>query len=829
MKISQIIENNRIITEYKPEEICLFGSNNSSFQELLETASHIRDIGFGKTITYSKKIFIPLTYLCRDVCHYCTFAKTPKKIVAPYMPLDEVFTLAERGRELGCKEALFTLGEKPEYRYKVAKQFLNKKGLETTTEYLMEAAEQVFDRTGLFPHLNPGTVNHDEAQKLREVGPSMGMMLESASDRLTQKGMAHFGSPDKVPAKRLQTLITAGQNKIPFTTGILIGIGETRVERIDSLLKIRNIHEKYGHIQEIIIQNFKAKPNTIMQSSPEPDFEDLQWTIAMARLIFGPEMSVQVPPNLSPGDLGGLVSSGINDWGGVSPLTPDHVNPEAPWPHLEKLYEQTENCNKTLVERLTVYPKYIKDSKTWLDGKFRSELIARSDSEGLARQDKWYSGENTEIPIKEKKLILAPHVVVDPDLTSIFKRVEKASPLNKKDIIQLFASRGKQFSSICSFANQLRKEACDDVVTFVVNRNINYTNVCYFKCQFCAFSKGKMSENLRGKPYNLSKQEIKRRVKEAWERGASEVCMQGGIHPHYTGETYLEIAKVVKEAVPAIHLHAFSPLEIWQGAETKGISIKEFLSELKQAGLDTLPGTAAEILDDSVRAIICADKINTAQWVEVMRQAHSIGFKTTSTIMYGHVDNAENWANHLMTIRDLQLDTGGFTEFVPLPFVAEEAPIFLKGKARKGPTFRETILMHAVGRIVFFKLINNIQASWVKMGHDAVVASLHAGVNDLGGTLMNESITKAAGASHGQETHPAVMLKMIESAGRTPRLRNTLYGSIDSERLSIALKAKSVEPIVNNMNPVISKRDGKGVPYKKLVKNFPVNRHQENG
>lgn len=822
MKILQNTEIKQKNSDIDPLDFFNTVSYELKHEELLETASALRNEGFGNTITFSKKIFIPLTNLCRDVCHYCTFAKTPKKIDSPYMSIEKVVGLAERGKEAGCKEALFTLGEKPELRYRAARDFLSSAGIQSTTDYLIRAAKEVFEQTGLLPHLNPGTIDEKEAVRLRRVGPSMGMMLESASDRLTEKGMAHFGSPDKIPARRIDTLITAGKHKIPFTTGILIGIGETRLERIESLLKIKQIQEKYGHIQEIIIQNFRAKPNTIMQDSREPDFKDLQWTIAVTRLIFGSKMSVQVPPNLSPGNLDGLIAAGINDWGGVSPLTPDHVNPEAPWPHLDKLYEQTELAGKTLVERLTTYPQYIRQSALWIDEKFRNDLLARSDSEGLARQDEWYSGESSEVPERDKNLITGPTVAVDGDLLKIFKKTEKGVLITKKDVLDLFNSRGRQFSAICNFANELREDVCGDTVSFVINRNINYTNVCYFKCQFCAFSKGKTSENLRGKPYNLSREEIKRRVKEAWNRGASEVCMQGGIHPHYSGETYLEIVRTVKEAVADIHLHAFSPLEIWQGAATNKTSIKEFLLELKNAGLDTLPGTAAEILDDSVRKIICADKINTQQWIEVMRQAHSIGFKTTSTIMYGHVETAENWANHLIAIRNLQVETGGFTEFVPLPFVAEEAPIFLKGKARKGPTFREAILMHAVARILFFRVINNIQASWVKMGHEAVVAALHAGVNDLGGTLMNESITRAAGASHGQETHPEVMLEMINSARRIPKLRNTLYGDIDPDRLAIALKAKTVVPIKNDMSAVISKSNRDRNKQKELIKNSPA-------
>ncbi|MGD8831289.1 MAG: 5-amino-6-(D-ribitylamino)uracil--L-tyrosine 4-hydroxyphenyl transferase CofH [Pseudomonadales bacterium] len=760
-------------------------------------AAELRDQGFANIVTYSRKVFIPLTHLCRDVCHYCTFAQVPRKVRAPYLSIDEVLETARHGAEMGCKEALFTLGEKPELRYKAAREALAEMGFESTLDYLLHAAKRVYEETGLMPHLNPGTMTPEELRRLRHISPSMGIMIESTSDRLTEKGMPHYGSPDKVPAVRLKTLDDAGAEKIPFTTGILIGIGETRRERIESLLAIREIHQRHGHVQEIIIQNFRAKPETKMANAPEPDLNELLWTIAVARILFGPKMSVQAPPNLSPGVLEKIVAAGINDWGGVSPLTPDFVNPEAPWPHLDDLAAQTRAAGKTLHERLTIYPRYVQGLETWVDSELHEALLNATDADGFPRTDAWSPGEPLEPPADVLAAITAPPTGVSADLTRILARVDAGELLEEAEIVRLFGARGDDFGAVVQAADRLRRQANGDTVSFVVNRNINYTNICYFKCQFCAFSKGKLSENLRGRPYDLSHEEIQRRTEEAWARGATEVCMQGGIHPEYTGKTYTDIVRAVKQAVPDMHVHAFSPLEVWQGAATSNKPLEGYLEELKEAGLSTLPGTAAEILDDEVRQIICADKINTQQWLTVMRAAHKVGFKTTATIMYGHVERPVHWARHLMRVRDLQRETGGFTEFVPLPFVHMEAPMYLKGKARKGPTFREAILMHSVARLVLHPWIPNIQSSWVKMGHAGVVASLNAGCNDLGGTLMNESISRAAGTLHGQETSPQRMAAMIESAGRTPRQRTTLYDDAPEERIGAGLAAGELTEIVN--------------------------------
>ncbi|MEM7017480.1 MAG: 5-amino-6-(D-ribitylamino)uracil--L-tyrosine 4-hydroxyphenyl transferase CofH [Pseudomonadota bacterium] len=765
---------------------------------LTNVASTLRDQGHRNLVSYSRKVFIPLTQLCRDVCHYCTFAQPPRNLDNPYLTPEQVLDIARAGAQAGCKEALFTLGDKPEARYKTARTALAELGHESTLSYLREVAELVFNETGLLPHLNPGLLTAEDFEMLRPVSPSMGIMLESASPRLCEKGMPHYGSPDKVPEVRLETLRQAGIAKVPFTSGILIGIGETRYERIESLLALRDVHEEYGHIQEIIVQNFRAKEGTLMSKAVEPDLNELLWTIAVARIIFGPEMNVQAPPNLSPGVLPKIVDAGINDWGGVSPVTPDFVNPEAPWPHLEHLAKETAKAGKYLLERLTVYPAYARDGKTWLDEQMIKPVTHFMDAEGFARSEKWSAGEQMETPAEDQKILSgSADIEVAPELTGILAKASKGENLSEAEVVRLFQARGPEFAAVCRAADELRKKVNGDTVSYVINRNINYTNVCYFKCKFCAFSKGKLSENLRGRPYDLSSDEIARRCIEAWERGATEVCMQGGIHPNYTGQTYLDICKIVKDAVPDMHIHAFSPLEVWQGASTLGIELEEFLRMLKDAGLGTLPGTAGEILDDEVRATLCPDKLKTSQWFKVMDTAHKVGFNTTSTIMYGHIEGLQHWARHLLRLRDQQKRSGGFTEFVPLPFVHMEAPMYLKGTARRGPTFRESVLVHAIARLALHPHITNIQTSWVKMGPEGIKACLNAGANDIGGTLMNESITRAAGAEHGQEFPPDEMEALVNSLGRSPRLRTTDYRDAPDERRKIARDAPPLTPPVN--------------------------------
>lgn len=766
---------------------------------LASRARAMRDQHHAQVITYSRKVFIPLTHLCRDVCHYCTFARTPKRIDQAYMPIEQVLELCHAGAKAGCQEALFTLGEKPELRYKAAREALITLGFDSTLDYVTAVAGRVLRETGLLPHINAGNMTDIELAQLRKVSASMGIMLESASTRLCEKGQPHYGSPDKDPVTRLATIARAGQAQVPFTSGILIGIGETRLERIEALLALRALHLEYGHLQEIIVQNFRAKANTKMAQSPEPDLNELLWTIAVARLIFGGAMNIQAPPNLSPGVLPQIVDAGINDWGGVSPLTPDHVNPEAPWPHLDNLARETAAAGKFLDQRLTLYPEFVRQSQRWLAPEVVPAVLKLSDADGFAKRDQWTPGGLLPIPQLERTLVLeaAPFDTESAAIRSIVEKCVNQLDISAEEVAQLFSARGQDFSLITRTADQLRAQTNGDVVSYVVNRNINYTNVCYFKCQFCAFSKGKHSENLRGEPYDISAEEMARRCREAWQRGATEVCMQGGIHPDYTGQTYLDILATVRTSVPGMHIHAFSPLEVWQGAQTLGISLEDFLIKLQQAGLNTLPGTAAEILHDEVRQLICPDKLNSAQWLQVMETAHGVGFRTTATIMYGHVDRPEHWAAHLLAIRNLQRRTGGFTEFVPLPYVAMEAPMYLKGRSRMGPSFREAILMHAVARLVFHGQIDNIQASWVKMGHDGVRLCLQAGANDVGGTLMNESITRAAGAEHGQEWHPEQLEDTIRHMGRIPRMRTTLYADASPERRATALAASALTAIEN--------------------------------
>tara|TARA_R110001592_G_scaffold260403_1_gene524920 strand:+ start:13492 stop:15957 length:2466 start_codon:yes stop_codon:yes gene_type:complete len=772
-------------------------ANCADTAALALAAARLRDSGFGHLVTYSRKVFLPLTQLCRDVCHYCTFAKTPKRIEQAFMSVEQVLSEVRAAEKLGCKEALFTLGERPELRYKAARDALAELGFASTIEYLAHVAGRVLAETNVLPHINAGCMSDEEIALLRPVSASMGIMLESVSERLCEKGMPHHGSPDKQPALRLATIARAGQAAVPFTSGILIGIGETRRERIESLLALRSLHHEFGHLQEIIIQNFRAKHDTKMAQAPEPDLNDLLWTIAVARLIFGEGMSIQAPPNLSPGVLPKLIAAGINDWGGVSPVTPDYVNPEAPWPELARLGKETALSGKALHERLTIYPTFAVAANRWLDSGVRPKVLALIDGEGMPREDQWLTGQGMELPERDMALFNKTHLRISPRIAVILARAQTATGLSEQDITTLFTARDDDFAAVCRVADALRQARCGSDVSYVVNRNINYTNVCYFKCQFCAFSKGKLSENLRGRPYDLSAEELSRRAVEAWERGASELCLQGGIHPEYTGQTYINIVETLRAVTPDIHIHAFSPLEIWQGAETLRLPLGEFLQRLKVAGLDSLPGTAAEILDDEVRAELCPDKINTEQWLEVMAESHRQGLRTTATIMFGHIDNYQSWARHLVAIRDLQRKTGGFTEFVPLPFVASESPIYLKGKARRGPSFRESLLMHAVARLVFNGHIDNIQASWVKMGESGVLACLRSGVNDIGGTLMNESITRAAGASHGEELSPQAMEALIASAGRTARPRNTLYGNANPLQLAKALQAGELQATVN--------------------------------
>jgi FO synthase len=710
------------------------------------------------------------------VCHYCTFAKAPRSLKGAYLTADEVLAIARAGHAAHCKEALFTLGDKPEARYSAARRSLAVLDAASTLEYLERMARLVLEQTGLLPHLNPGVMDAAQLQRLRPVSASMGLMLESAANRLGERGGPHFGSPDKIPARRLATLKAAGELRIPMTTGLLIGIGETRSERIESLLALRALHDAHGHLQELIIQNFRAKPGTKMAAAPEPALEEQLWTIAVARLLFGPEMSIQAPPNLQPCELEQLVRAGINDWGGVSPVTPDHVNPEAPWPHLADLGRSTAAAGRDLVERLALGPRYAAQPEGWTDPGITPRVRRLSDSRGFARPDGWYAGSGCELPPASLRLRSG----ASRKTRTLIEAARAGHALSEADIAHLFSVEGRDLDRVIDAADRLRAEMVGETVTYVVNRNINYTNICLYHCGFCAFSKGRGSTDLRGPAYNLDLQEVARRTIEAAAAGATEVCLQGGIHPSFTGDTYLNIVRAVKAAVPEIHVHAFSPLEIQHGARTLGLPLTVYLERLQAEGLSTLPGTAAEILDDEIRDLICPDKLRTAEWLEVITAAHQVGLRTTATIMYGHLERPVHWARHLQQLRTLQARTGGITEFVPLDYVHMEAPLWRKGRTRSGPTLREALLMHAVSRLVLHPLIANIQTSWVKMGADGAALCLQAGANDLGGTLMNESITRAAGGVHGQQLDAAQLQAVARRIGRPARRRTTLYGFGDS-------------------------------------------------
>jgi len=764
--------------------------------ELLARAAEKRTAIFGNRVTYSPKVFIPLTMLCRDKCGYCTFAQPPARLDAPFLTPDEVIRIAKKGAKAGCHEALFTLGERPELRYPEAAEWLADHGYQSTIDYLAAMCALVIEKTGLLPHANAGALHRDELAKLRTVSPSQGMMIESVRGDLD----AHRGAPDKDPDRRFATLDAAGDLSIPFTTGILVGIGDTELDRVEGLTRIAESHRRHGHVQEVIVQNFLPKPGTAMWKHEACDHDSYLRSIALARLILPDDVHLQAPPNLSD-DFGCLLDAGIDDWGGVSPVTADHVNPERPWPDLDRLRSITEQKGHVLAPRLTIYPEFALRPETFLDPAVRFTVLDRSDSESLGRDDpgavfpekaefvaqgddgadvvligdrstQWYSG----APSKPPMLIDRSHAAVGGAVAEVIAGVRSGEETGAQELLTLFGSRGPEVAAVAALADDLRSEIVGDDVTYVVNRNINYTNVCTFKCRFCGFSKGPLSLNLRGKPYLLTLEEMQDRVREAWDMGATEVCLQGGIHPDFDGDYYIDVAQAVTDACPDIHIHGFTALEVTEGAKRLDEPLADYLRRAMDAGLRSLPGTAAEILDDGVREVLCPDKISTDEWLDAHRTAHSVGLKSNVTMMFGAVEQPEHWVKHLILTRDLQKETGGFTEFVGLPFVHMASPIYLQKRSRRGPTFRENLLIHAVARIAYRGTIDNIQSGWVKIGVDSVRQLLQAGCNDLGGTLMDENISRAAGASHGQHLTPDDFESLVEPLGRRLVQRTTLYG-----------------------------------------------------
>jgi FO synthase len=814
------------------EATALLAARGEQLDRLCAAAARVRDAGLrdagrSAVVTYSPKVFIPVTRLCRDRCHYCTFVTTPGHLArageAPYLSPDEILDIALQGAELGCLEALFTLGDRPEDRWPEARAWLDEQGYDSTLAYVRAMAVRVLEETGLLPHLNPGVMTWEELNRLKPVAPSMGMMLETTSRRLfEEKGRAHFGSPDKDPAVRLRVLEDAGRLSIPFTTGLLVGIGETLVERAETIFAIRATARRFGAVQEVIVQNFRAKPETAMRHADDLGLEEFRATIAVTRLVLGPKTVVQAPPNLvdlSDGtECRALLSAGIDDWGGVSPLTPDHVNPERPWPTLERLRAVTAECGFELRPRLTVHPSYVVAGEPWLDPRVSAHVAALAGDDGLARADvrptglPWqepdggatagdgfgrtdlHTGVDTEGRTTDRRSDFdavygdweslremvrhgtAPNRADDgPDrggLSALAAAEKDPAAITDEHALTLMTADGELLEQVCRLADDLRRDAVGDDVTYVVNRNINFTNVCYVGCRFCAFAQRRTDADA----FSLSLEQVADRAQEAWDLGATEVCMQGGIDPELPGSAYFDLAAAVKRRVPGMHVHAFSPMEIVNGASRTGLSVEDFLIKARESGLDTIPGTAAEILDDDVRWVLTKGKLPTQTWIDVVTTAHRVGLRSSSTMMYGHVDNPRHWVQHLRVISRVQDETGGFTEFVPLPFVHHSSPIYLAGVARPGPTLRDNLAVHAVARILLHGRIDNIQTSWVKLGTDGTRAMLRAGANDLGGTLMEETISRMAGSEHGSAKTVAELTEIAAGVGRPVRERTTTYG-----------------------------------------------------
>ncbi|MEW6475759.1 MAG: 5-amino-6-(D-ribitylamino)uracil--L-tyrosine 4-hydroxyphenyl transferase CofH [Actinomycetota bacterium] len=717
-----------------------------SLDALMVEAAAVRDAAFGRRITWSPRITIALTQACR------------RPGDDAFLDPEQVLAIAWGGAEAGCHEAVFTADSHPELRHPEAADWLARRGYDSTIDYLVAACQLVLDETGLLPRTDVGVVTADERRALRAVAPAQGLVLRGLGGDLTGQ---------------FRSIETAGALRIPFSVGLPVGAGESRDDRVETLRRLAELHQDHGHLQEVVVL------------PPSSAVEQREWreTVALARLILPETVSLQAGSEAA-------LDAGIDDWGGLEPA------------EVETVRRITEGRGFALIPRLGLRAAYARAAEEWIDPALHFAVLDRSDADGLARDDPgavlphrfatranpgsgaevtpigprstaWYSGGDGEPPA-----LLPARAEATGAVREVLDGLALGQTAGEEELLTLLAARGPEVAAVCEAADGLRRAAVGDVVTFVRNRNINYTNVCTYRCRFCGFSKGPLSLNLRGKPYLLTLEEVVERVVDAARRGATEVCLQGGIHPDFDGEYYLHLVQAVKAAAPAMHVHGFTALEVFEGARRLTEPLESYLRRLHAAGLGSLPGTAAEILDDEIRAAICPDKITTDEWLEVHRTAHRVGLRSNITIMFGTIERPRHWVRHLLRTRALQAETGGFTEFVPLPFVHMAAPIYLERRARRGPTFREALLLHAVGRIAYHGLVDNIQGSWVKLGLAGMAQVLQAGVNDLGGTLMGENISRAAGARHGQELTEDEFRTLVAPLGRPLEQRTTLYGRV---------------------------------------------------
>lgn len=770
---------------------------------LLPVAAALRDEGLvdaGRpgVVTYSRKVFVPLTTLCRDRCHYCVFVDTPGQLnllrKPAYMSPEQVLTVVRQGQALGCKEALLTLGDRPEERWPEARAWLDAHGFASTIDYVAHIARLITAETGMLVHANPGVMHPDELAALRPVSPSMGMMLETTSRRLFEEpGQVHFGSPDKDPDLRLSVIDDAGAAGIPFTTGILVGIGETVRDRAESLVAMRDRHDRHGHVQEIIVQNFRAKPRTAMQGAPDADLAEYVAAVATARLVFGPRMRIQVPPNLSdPGELGLLIAAGIDDWGGVSPLTADHVNPERPWPQIDDLAAQTAAHGYTLRERLTAHPEFVRDAARWIDPALHAPLRALADAEGLAADVTPHAslpgsahaetsgGRGTEggLPLDVASSARpsssahpgstpsahpgshagVPGGVPGSDL-GVRRLAERAASdplsLDDADWVRLLRTTGAELDDLTAAADDARRYTVGEPITLVQNRNLTSTG---------------LRRTGRTAPGEFDLDDATAIAADAAALGATEICIQGALRGDEDPAGYLDLVRAVKRGAPGIHVHAYRPLDVRDLADRGGLGLAGALAALREAGVDTVPGTGVKVLSERVRALVAPGDLEIDHWVEGITAAHHAGFRSTSVLFYGHVETAEERIAHLRRLREIQTETRGFAEFVPIPLPGGDVPLV----ADRAP-IDEHRAMVAVSRLMLSGSIPHVQIPWTRVGRDTAAVLLRSGGDDLGGTLYDGRVRPDTGIEQGIELPVAAAERIARSLMRPFRLRTTDY------------------------------------------------------